>query len=112
MPWGGSMHAMRAEKNDPLSPRLQFNLGWLLISAGRYDEAARYCNKLPADQPNKNSCLGRALVGQGRTEEAIRIFIKSDNRPIRLIWATLMRGPVAARRLRSWQLIFRQGRFS
>ena len=25
-------------------------------------------------------CLGRALLGQGRTEEAIRIFIKSDDR--------------------------------
>ena len=69
-----------AEKNDPLSPQLQFNLGWLLISAGRYDEAARYCNKLPADYPGRNMCLGRALLGQGRTEEAIRIFIKSDDR--------------------------------
>jgi hypothetical protein len=25
-------------------------------------------------------CLGRALLGQGRTEEAIRIFFKSDLR--------------------------------
>jgi TolB-like protein/Flp pilus assembly protein TadD len=66
-----------AEKNDPLSPQLQFNLGNLLISAGRYNEAASYCNKLPADYPERNMCLGRALLGQGRTEEAIRIFIKS-----------------------------------
>jgi TolB-like protein/Tfp pilus assembly protein PilF len=73
-----ALHQLRiAEKNDPLSPRLQYNLGWLLISAGRYDEAARYCNKLPADHPNRNMCLGQALLGQGRTEEAIRIFIKS-----------------------------------
>lgn len=69
-----------AEKNDPLSPQLQFNLGWLLISAGRNDEAARYCNKLPADHPGRNMCLGRALLAQGRTEEAIRIFIKNDVR--------------------------------
>ena len=76
-----ALHQLRiAEKNDPLSPQLQFALGWLLISAGRYDEAARYCNKLPADHPNRNMCLGRALLGQGRTEEAIRIFIKSDDR--------------------------------
>ena len=76
-----ALHQLRiAEKNDPLSPQLQFNLGWLLISVGRNDEAAGYCNKLPADYPNRNMCLGRALLGQGRTEEAIRIFIKSDDR--------------------------------
>jgi tetratricopeptide (TPR) repeat protein len=69
-----------AEKNDPLSPQLQFDLGWVLISAGRYDEAAGYCSKLPADHPSRNMCLGRALLGQGRTEEAIRVFIKSDAR--------------------------------
>jgi TolB-like protein len=69
-----------AEKNDPLSPQLQINLGWLLISAGRYDEAARSCNKLPPDRPGRNMCLGRALLGQSKTEEAIRIFIKSDAR--------------------------------
>jgi TolB-like protein len=63
-----------AEKNDPLSTRLQFDLGWLLISAGRYDEAARSCNRLPGDYPNRGMCLGRALLFQGRTEEAIRIF--------------------------------------
>ena len=76
-----ALHQLRiAEKNDPLSPQLQFALGWLLISAGRNDEAVGYCNKLPADHPNRNMCLGRALLGQGRTEEAIGIFIKTDNR--------------------------------
>ncbi len=76
-----ALHELRlAEKNDPLSPQLQFDLGWSLISAGRYDEAARYCNKLPADYQGRNMCLGRTLLGQGRTEEAIRIFIKSDAR--------------------------------
>jgi tetratricopeptide (TPR) repeat protein len=65
------------EKNDPLSPQIQFNLGWVLISAGRHDEAAGSCNKLPADYPNRNMCLGRARFGQGRTEEAIRILNKS-----------------------------------
>src|SRR5207253_11084577 len=58
------------------SPQLQYNLGWSLNSAGRYDEAARYCAKLPPD-PGREMCLGRALLGQGRAEEAIRIFIKS-----------------------------------
>jgi adenylate cyclase len=68
-----------AEKNDPLSPLLQSNLAWVLISAGRHDEAARYCNKLPADYTDRSMCLGRALLGQGRTEEAIGIFIKSHD---------------------------------
>jgi TolB-like protein/Tfp pilus assembly protein PilF len=76
-----ALHELRlAEKNDPLSPQLEFNLGWLLPSAGRYDEAAGYCNKLPSDHPGRNKCLGRALLGQGKTEEAIQIFIKSDDR--------------------------------
>jgi TolB-like protein/Tfp pilus assembly protein PilF len=76
-----ALHQLRiVEKNDPLSPQLQFTLGWLLISVGRNDEAAGYCNKLPADHPNRNMCLCRALLGQGRTEEAIRIIIKSDDR--------------------------------
>ena len=72
-----------AEKNDPLSPQLQFSLGWVLMSAGRNDEAARYCNKLPSDYPGRSMCVGRALFGQGRTEEAIRIFIKSDDMGVR-----------------------------
>ena len=76
-----ALHQLRlAEKNDPLSPPIQFELGWSLISAGRYDEAAAYCNKLPADHPGRNMCLGRVLVGQGRAEEAIRIYIKSSAR--------------------------------
>jgi adenylate cyclase len=69
-----------AEKNDPLSPQLQFVLGWTLIAAGRNDEAVGYCNKLPAEYPNRNMCLGRALLGQGRTEEAIRVFVESGVR--------------------------------
>jgi serine/threonine-protein kinase len=67
-----------AEKNDPLSSELRSNIAEVLTSAGRYDEAARYCNKLPADHPNRNRCLGRALLGQGRTEEAIRILVNSQ----------------------------------
>jgi TolB-like protein/Tfp pilus assembly protein PilF len=68
-----------AEKNDPLTPQFKLNVGEVLISAGRYDEAARSCNQLPADQPGRGRCLGRALLFQGRTEEAIRIFIKSSD---------------------------------
>jgi TolB-like protein len=67
-----------AEKNDPLSSKIQYALTQLLLSAGRNDEAAGYCNKLPAD-PSRNLCLGRVLLGQGRTEVAIRIFINSGS---------------------------------
>jgi tetratricopeptide (TPR) repeat protein len=97
-----------AEKNDPLSPQVQFNLGWSLISAGRYVEAEEHCNKLPTDHLSKNMCLGRALVGQAKTEEAIRILTKSNLRSERAFWATLMRSPVAEKRLRHWQWISRQ----
>jgi TolB-like protein/Tfp pilus assembly protein PilF len=69
-----------AEKDDPLSPEVQFALAWSLISAGRYGEAAGYCNKLPADYRGRNMCLGRVLVGQSKPEEAIRIYIKSNAR--------------------------------
>ena len=68
-----------AEKNDPLSSQLQFDLGWLLISAGRYGEAAELCGKLPADHPGRNKCLGRALLGQGRKDEAIGVLSRNDN---------------------------------
>jgi TolB-like protein/Flp pilus assembly protein TadD len=72
-----------AEKNDPLSHLHQFVLGEVLISAGRFDEAAGYCNKLPADHPGRDYCLGRALLWQGRAEEAIRIISKSDDQSAR-----------------------------
>ncbi len=76
-----ALHQLRiVEKNDPLSPQIQFDLGWSLIAVGRYDEAAGYCSKMPADHQARTMCLGRTLVGQGKTEEAIRIFTKSNKR--------------------------------
>jgi tetratricopeptide (TPR) repeat protein len=75
-----ALHQMRiAEKNDPLSPQLRFNLGWLLMSAGRYDEAAGHCMKLPAEYRGRNQCLSRVWLGQGRTEEAIQVLSRSDD---------------------------------
>jgi tetratricopeptide (TPR) repeat protein len=64
---------------DPLSPFVQFDLAWVLISAGRYDEAAVHCQNLAADYPDKSECLGRALLGQGRTDEAIQILATVRN---------------------------------
>ena len=41
-----------------------------------YGEAAAHCGKLPTEYLGKNMCLGRALLFEGRTEEAIRTLIK------------------------------------
>jgi TolB-like protein len=68
-----------AEKADPLSPEVHMVTGYVLLSAGRYDEAAGHCEKLPADSPDKAECLGRALVGQGRIGEAIPILATAPN---------------------------------
>src|ERR1700756_5735206 len=51
-----------AEKNDPFSPILHYQLAYVLMSAGRYQEAAGHCPK--ADF--KTVCLGHALLGQGK----------------------------------------------
>jgi TolB-like protein/DNA-binding winged helix-turn-helix (wHTH) protein len=69
-----------AERADPLSPAVQDNLAWMLISAGRYSEAASHCQKLPADYQGRIGCLGRVRLGQGRTGEAIQILATSTGR--------------------------------
>jgi TolB-like protein len=61
---------------DPLSPETRQFLGYVLISSGRYDEAAASCEKLP----RRMECLGRARLGQGRTGEAIQILATIGNR--------------------------------
>ena len=52
---------------------------FVLISAGRYDESAEHCQKLPADYPTKSECLGRALLGQGRIDDAIHVLATADS---------------------------------
>ena len=73
-------HLSVAEKTDPLSPRIHFNLAMVLISAGRYNESFGHCEKLPADFWAKSGCLGRARFWQGRTGEAIQILEAAFNR--------------------------------
>jgi TolB-like protein len=68
-----------AEKMDPLSPTIQQVSGYVLISAGRYDEAAEHCQKLPVDFTDRSECLGRALVGQGRIDEAIQVLATGNS---------------------------------
>jgi adenylate cyclase len=63
-----------AEKADPLAPDVHNLLSSGLISAGRYEEAAQHCDKLPPDYWGKTECLGNVRLQQGRTNDAIRIL--------------------------------------
>jgi Flp pilus assembly protein TadD len=54
-----------AAKADPLSSFIQQRLAFMLISAGRYDEAAALCGMAA-------ECMVRAQLGQGRIDEAIQ----------------------------------------
>ena len=69
-----------AEEADPLSEQVHFELGWFLMTAGRYKEAASYCEKLPPALPIRTTCIGETLLGQGRIEEAIRLFERSPQK--------------------------------
>jgi TolB-like protein/Flp pilus assembly protein TadD len=74
-----------AQKSDPLSPAVNMFLADVLISVGRYDEAADYCQKLPENDPFKNSLLGRTRLAQGRTREALQLLAKDWTSPNPLI---------------------------
>ncbi len=76
-------HLRTAEKADPLSPAVRYYLIYVLISAGRFDEAAALCEKPPADFQDQPLLLGRARLGQGRTNEAIHIFKEAMNRGVK-----------------------------
>ena len=78
MPLGRFEEAIRelriAEKSDPLSAEVQYFLAFGLMFERRYDEAASHCAKLPADYRDKPECVGRTLVAQGRTTEALQVL--------------------------------------
>ena len=61
-----------AENVDPISLQVQLVLGTTLMFAGKYDEAASHC-------AGNAEYLGRARLGQGRIDEAIRILEASKN---------------------------------
>jgi TolB-like protein len=81
-PLGRLDEAIRQARNevrlDPLSPMAHYLLAETLISAGRYDEAADQCEKLPAGFAFSGDCLGRARLGQGRTAEAFKALATAD----------------------------------
>ncbi len=75
-----ALHELRvAEKADPISSDVHIEMAYALLSAGRYDEAASHCEKLPADSEYKSDCLGRARMGQGRLGEAIKLLATTHN---------------------------------
>jgi TolB-like protein len=61
-----------AETSDPLSPYVQGILGAVLLSAGRYREAAEHCQR--ASGLDRVDCLGRVRLGQGQIDEAVQIL--------------------------------------
>jgi TolB-like protein len=73
------LEARKAVRNDPLSPSAHIRLGDVLLSLGRYDEAAAECGKVSADIEFADDCLGRARLAQGRTDEAIRLLGTTGN---------------------------------
>ena len=82
LPLGRVEEAVRelrvAAKADPLSSEVRNQLAFTLISAGKFDEAASQCEKVSAEHPFRNQCLGRALMGQGRVGEAIPFLATSE----------------------------------
>ncbi len=71
-----------AEKADPLAPDVHNLLSSRLVSAGKYEEAAQHCDKLPEDYWGKTECLGNVRLQQGRTDDAIRILETAFNRGV------------------------------
>jgi tetratricopeptide (TPR) repeat protein len=71
-----------AEKADPLWGLVHQHLARVLTSAGRYDEAAGQCLKLPENGLGRSECLGRALLGQGRISEAIQLLTSAVDRGV------------------------------
>jgi tetratricopeptide (TPR) repeat protein len=64
-----------AEISDPLSADVHDVYSYILISAGRFNEAESHCRKANTSA----ECLGRIRIGQGRIEEAIQILDAAPN---------------------------------
>jgi adenylate cyclase len=78
-----ALHQLRvAEKADPLSPEVHYDLGAILNAAGRYDESDRYCEKLPADYWAKRACLAGRQARRGNNAEVIQMLETEFNRGV------------------------------
>ena len=86
LPLGRVEEALRelraARISDPLSQVVRLHLAFVLNSAGRYEEAAANCERLPATDLLGIWNLGRARLGQGRIGEAIQILEPRLNRSL------------------------------
>jgi Flp pilus assembly protein TadD len=60
-----------AEKADPLSPEVQADLGLVLISVRRYEEALDHCQKMSSDNEMRGRCIVRIQLGKGRLADAV-----------------------------------------
>jgi TolB-like protein len=63
-----------AERSDPISPEVQYCLAFGLMLERRYEEAGWHCATLPDGNRSKPECMGRTLLAQGRTTEAIQVM--------------------------------------
>src|SRR5262249_55461337 len=70
-----------AERNDPLSPEVQYFLGDALEDAGRYEEAAKSCEKLPPEHQAKERCSLETQVLLGKAREVVESFEAKQANP-------------------------------
>src|SRR5262249_5155910 len=63
-----------AERNDPLSPLVHLWLGDAMADAGRDEDAIKYCEKLPPENPNKEGCILGARVRLGGAREVVQFY--------------------------------------
>jgi TolB-like protein/Flp pilus assembly protein TadD len=59
-----------AARSDPLSQDLILTTALVLVSAGRYGEAASYCGRLA----EASLCLARVRAGEGQFDETVRLL--------------------------------------
>jgi Flp pilus assembly protein TadD len=71
-----------AVTSDPLSWFMRSALAYILIPAGRLDEAQVACNLLPEGTPDTSELQGRILLARGRINEAIAVFEAAYNRGV------------------------------
>jgi TolB-like protein len=81
LPLGRVEEAVRemraAERADPLSSQVHVFFGYVLLAAGRYNEAARECEQAAADYEVRNECLGRGRTQEGKLSDAISLLSNS-----------------------------------
>ncbi len=85
-PWGKLVAARSiveaALVNDPLSLDLRLVQSKIHFMSGRYDEALANCQQVLAvdqDFPTAEEICARALIGNGRTDDALELFNKRSD---------------------------------